>query len=71
MILIKDCSDSYFRVDDKDYLICNETIVANYANATKINATFVKLESCSALKDIAVCYLNHPNEGLIEVKKIQ
>lgn len=42
MILIKDCSDSYFRVDDKDYLICNEYIVANYTNGIKVNATFKK-----------------------------
>ncbi|MDX2171953.1 MAG: hypothetical protein SFY56_02460 [Bacteroidota bacterium] len=69
--VIKDCTGSYLRVDKKDYLICNENIFSNYANGTKVQATFIKLESCKALEDKTVCMMVHEHEGLIEVKKIQ
>ena len=71
MTIIKDCTGSYLRVDDKDYQICNENIVTNYADGTKVNATFIKLEACLALKDKSVCHMFHQHKGLIEVKKIQ
>jgi len=66
--VIKDCTSSYLRVDNKDYLICNEERVESYSNNSSVHATFQRKEGCSYTGD---CYLHHSYEYSIEILNIQ
>ncbi len=70
MTVIKDCTGSYLRFNDKDYHICNFEIVFNIKDGTEVKASFVKVESCSANDSLNTCDMLHINEGWITVTKI-
>lgn len=69
MTVIKDCTGSYLRYNDKDYHICNIENVDIYNNGTKVTASFKKIKECSRID--VVCRMYHANEGLINVIKIK
>ena len=71
MTVIKDCSGTYLRLNNKDYHVCNTESVDNFSNGTIVNATFEKLKSCPSIENQPTCYINHENEGWVKVKKIE
>ena len=71
MTVIKDCTGSYLRFNNKDYHICNFEIVDEFGDETEVKASFNKIETCSNLEGIAVCEMYHKNEGLINVTEIE
>jgi len=70
VIVIKDCTGSYLRYENKDFHICNYETVKNIENETVIKASFKKVKKCSS-DTLAVCMMYHKNEGWIEVLKIK
>ncbi len=70
MIVIKDCTGSYLRFNDKDYRICNFEIVDDFEDGTEVKASFTEIESCSAYDNVNICDMLHINEGWITVTKI-
>lgn len=70
MTVIKDCTGSYLRFNDKDYHICNIEIVENYNDGTEVNASFKNIDDCPDNAEI-VCEMLHNNEGWVEVTKIK
>ena len=52
MTVIKDCTGSYLRFNEKDYHICNADIVLDIENGTEVKASFEKIKSCSLLDSV-------------------
>ena len=70
MVVIKDCTGSYLRFNEKDYHICNAEVVENYNDGTEVKASFEKINNCSD-SDEVVCEMLHHNEGWVNVTKIK
>ena len=69
MTVIKDCTGSYLRFNDKDYHICNIETVEYYEDGDEVKASFKKIDAC--ITDTLVhCEMLHNNEGWVEVTKI-
>jgi hypothetical protein len=67
--VIRDCTGTYLRLDDKDYLVCNKEELDGFDNGSEVIATFKKVKSCND-GDVAVCMLYHHYEYEVEVKSI-
>ena len=67
--VIKDCTGDYIRIDSKDYIICNDEMVVNFENETKVNVEYDKVDQCDRPSD-AVCLMLHLSEGTIKLTKI-
>ncbi len=71
VIVIRDCTGTYLRLDGKDYHVCNLEKVESFLDGTVITATFKKIKKCNcSANDVPVCLTIHNNEGWIEIKKI-
>lgn len=70
--VVRDCTGSYLRWEEKDYHVCNLEKITDFANGTEVTATFKKLKKCDgSANDRAVCLMIHQNEGWIEVLEIK
>lgn len=70
--VVKDCSGTYLKIGGKDHQVCNAESLSSFESGDKVTINYKCLESCDNLLPIpAICYLNHPNEGWIEVLKIK
>ena len=69
MIVVKDCTGSYLRFDEKDYLVCNDEALSSYKNGDEVLASVEKIERCMG-GDAVICYMYHPNEGFINIKSV-
>ena len=59
------------RLDGKDYHVCNLEKVSMFSDGAEVTATFRKIEECNgSAKDAIACYMLYPNEGWIEVEKV-
>lgn len=68
----RDCTGTYLRLDRKDYQVCNPEKVASFSDGATARATFRKISVCNgSARDTIVCKMLHPNEGWIEVSKIE
>lgn len=65
MKVVKDCTGIYVQIEGKDYQVCNEGILADYEDGSKINGSFQKVETCPDFADKIVCMMYHQNEGLV------
>lgn len=70
MIVIKDCTGSYLRFNEKDYHVCNIEMLEIYDNGIEVKASFKKIDDCPS-NDEVVCEMLHANEGWINVTKIE
>ncbi len=68
--VIKDCTGSYLRLNDKDYKICNDDIVANLNSGTEVVASFKKVDDCEDGFQ-AICEMYHAHKGWIKVTEIE
>lgn len=70
--VIKDCTGSYLRINNKDYHVCNIEKLEGLENGVKIKASYRRLEKCTGPEqDAIVCMMYHENEGWIKIKKIK
>jgi hypothetical protein len=68
----RDCTGTYLRFDGKDYHVCNPEKVASFSDGATARAKFKKIGECNgSARDTIVCKMLHPNEGWIEVSKIE
>ena len=70
MTIVRDCTGTYLRLNEKDYQVCNHEKLSSFVDGTKVKAIFKKVKECKN-KDVAVCMLLHYNEGWIHVRKIK
>jgi hypothetical protein len=70
--VLKDCTGTYLRVDDKDYHVCNIEKTSAFTNGASVSVSFKKIEECngSAAQQI-VCEMLRLNDGWIEIKSIK
>lgn len=71
MTVVRDCTGTYLRVDQKDYHVCNTEKLASFSDGAQVKASFKKVKDCPAREKEIVCMMYHANEGWIEVKKIE
>ena len=73
MTVVKDCTGSYLRFNNKDYRVCNFESVASFNNGAEVEASFKKIETCSDSGNgvLICCWLAHEDEGWIKVEKIK
>lgn len=65
--VVKDCTGSYLRVNNLDYLICNDSTVKNIPDQTNISVKYKKGDNCTAP---GLCLIAHPTEGTIQILEI-
>jgi len=69
--VVRDCTGTYLRWHEKDYQVCNLEKVFSFPHGAVVAATFSKIKECNgSAKDEIVCLMLHPNEGRIEVNRI-
>ena len=72
VIVVRDCTGTYLRLDGKDYHVCNLEKVSSFSDCDTVTATFKKIKECNgSAKGTIVCYVVHVNEGWIEVDKLR
>lgn len=72
MTVIKDCTGTYLRFNNKDHPICNEDKLDKYESGTVVDASFVKDDKC--VSDRKHCAMVHDHEievGFYRVIKIK
>jgi len=69
-IVIKDCTGAYLRMNNKDYLICNDDTIEKYNNEEIIYVTYKIISDCDWSERV-VCEMYHEKEGLIEITGIK
>lgn len=70
MEVIRDCTGTYLRNNDKDYHVCNVTTLEDKSEGEMVVVSYTHLEQCTEGPDI-VCELYHKNEGWIEVTAVK
>lgn len=72
MTVVRDCTGTYLRFEEKDYHVCNISKLASYSDGAKVKVSFNRIEQCTLPNDgQAICEMMHINEGWIEVKEIK
>lgn len=72
MMVVKDQSGDYLRMQGKDYRICNTELTREYPDNSYVIARFRKIDACGSLeKDRPAAALPHANEGWIIVDYIR
>lgn len=70
--VVRDCTGTYLRWEEKDYHVCNLEKVEPFAHGTKVRVLFKSIHECKgSAVGVPVCEMYHPSEGWIEVIKIQ
>jgi hypothetical protein len=69
--VVRDCTGTYLRFNEKDYRVCNVETLVEYANGNTIKVAFSQIKVCNGPeKDAIVCMMLHPNEGWVKVQKV-
>ena len=72
MTVIKDCTGTYLRLNNKDHRICNADKLDKYENGAVVDASFVKDDKCVSDRKHCAMVHNHEIEvGLYRVTKIK
>ena len=69
MEVIKDCTGTYLRKNNKDFKVCNKEVLDEFDENVTVTVTYIKLEDCN--EEGFLCELYHEYEGFIEVKEIE
>lgn len=67
--IVRDCTGTYLRLDNKDYLVCNTKKTNEFEENDEVIATFKDVKDCRT--NDAVCAVYHKTEGTIKVCKIR
>ncbi len=70
MIVVRDCTGTYLRLNQKDYQVCNTSATDMFAAGTLVKASFKSIEGCSQAPQF-VCELYHPSDGWIKIVHIE
>ncbi|MEO7049078.1 MAG: hypothetical protein ABI091_27485 [Ferruginibacter sp.] len=70
-IIIKDCTGTYLRLNEKDYKVCNLEKVSSFQSDTNVRVTFKQLKNCEGTANSTpICYLLHQYVAWIEIEDI-
>ena len=68
--VISDCTGLYLRLDEGDYLVCNQELLRDKVGK-EVSVTFEKTDQCPEFKDKVVCMMYHENLGLVRVTSVR
>jgi hypothetical protein len=68
-VLVRDCTGTYLKIDNKDWQICNKEKVAMIEDGTEVTASFRKISGCDQ-RDV-ICMMFHASEGWITILDIR
>tara|TARA_B100000378_G_scaffold134736_1_gene108838 strand:+ start:187 stop:474 length:288 start_codon:yes stop_codon:yes gene_type:complete len=69
--VVRDCTGTYLRLDEKDYHVCNYELLKDYNDGDQLRVSFKAIDKCPRFDSTYVCLMAHLNEGLIEVEKVK
>lgn len=69
-VIVRDCTGTYVRVAEKDYLVCNIELLDKVDTGDTVRVRFQPIEKCARLDTTIVCMMYHPNEGKVQLKKV-
>lgn len=67
VVVVKNCTGTYIQFKGQDYKVCNNEMLANFKNESKIRITFKDSKQCEIPKDTAICMMYHPFIDYVEV----
>lgn len=70
MMVVRDCTGTYLRLDQKDYQVCNTSETNIFPTGTLVKASFKSIAGCSQAPKF-VCELYHPSDGWIKIVHIE
>src|SRR6478735_8544981 len=66
MTVMKDCTGTYLRYNEKDYHVCNYSVLSQFDDGVQITASFTKLDECNVpLEGPQVCLMYRVHEGSV------
>ncbi|MCF8416192.1 MAG: hypothetical protein K9G40_08110 [Crocinitomicaceae bacterium] len=69
--ITKDCTGTYIRIHDKDYLVCNINSVAEFNEGDKVKVSYKLVKDCPEQEGLMVCMMYHENAGMVRVLKVK
>ena len=69
--ITRDCTGTYIRIQDKDYLVCNINSVAEYNEGDKVKVSYKVVTDCPEKEGLMVCMMYHENEGMVRTLKVR
>jgi len=69
--ITRDCTGTYIRIQDKDYLVCNINAVAEYNEGEKVKVSYKVVTDCPEREGLMVCMMYHENEGMVRILKVK
>lgn len=70
--VVKDCTGTYIRYQEKDYQVCNISKLSPYTDGQLIKVSFNKINSCSNpdVTGAIICMMYHENEGWVDITSV-
>lgn len=65
--VIRDCTGTYVRIADVDYLVCNTSALTDYADNECVEVSTAGVADCAEQKDKIICAMAHEYAGIVEV----
>jgi hypothetical protein len=69
-IVVRDCTGTYIRVSEKDYLVCNNDLLEKKQTGDTVRVRFQSIQNCPRLDTTIVCMMYHEHHGLVKLKKV-
>jgi hypothetical protein len=69
-IVVRDCTGTYIRVSEKDYLVCNNDLLEKKQTGDTVRVRFQSIQTCPRLDTTIVCMMYHEHNGLVKLKKV-
>lgn len=69
--IVRDCTGTYLQLNNRDYLICNPSMVSSQPSGSHVKVKFRHLGKCSGNSDQAICEMYHHSYGFVEISEIK
>lgn len=69
--ITRDCTGTYIRIQDKDYLVCNINSVGEYNEGEKVKVSYKMETDCPEREGLMMCMMYHENKGMVRILKVK
>ena len=69
--IVRDCTGTYLKLNNKDYLICNPAIASSFADGSQVQVKFQHVSDCPNDPNQVMCELYHHRYGFVQITKIK
>jgi len=67
----RDCTGTYIEINNRDYLVCNPSMVSSYSDGSSIKVKYTSVFECPTDSNTVVCELYHKNYGMVKITEIK